>query len=86
MDPKKADMTKQAKGAPKGQPKPKAPPVVNPDDVLLTVAEVAALDKVSERSVRDAIKRGELKEVRVGPGRRMVRISKKDHQDYRAGR
>ena len=62
------------------------PPAVKPEDVLLTVAEVAALDKVSERSVRAAINAGLLKTIRIGPGRRMVRITKKAHEDYRAGR
>ena len=50
---------------------------------LLTVSDVAALDNVSEKTVRRAIKAGELNAIRVGVGRRLLRIRPDDHAAYR---
>ncbi len=50
---------------------------------LLTVAEVAELDKVSEKTVRRAIAAGLLDIVRIGPTRRGVRIDPAAHAAYR---
>jgi len=55
------------------------------NDELLTVAEVAALDKCSEKTVRRAIESGLLAAVRIGPGRRALRIRKVAHAAYRRG-
>jgi len=52
-------------------------------DVLLTVAEVATLDQCSEKTVRRAIKAGLLQALRVGPGARLLRITKQAHETYR---
>ena len=50
---------------------------------LLTVSDVARFDNCSEKTVRRAIKAGLLKVVRVGPGRRLLRIDPADHAAYR---
>jgi excisionase family DNA binding protein len=50
---------------------------------LLTVAEVARLDAVSEKTVRRAISAGLLDVVRVGPAGRLVRIEPAAHRAYR---
>lgn len=50
---------------------------------LLTVADVARLDAVSEKTVRRAIAAGLLDVVRVGPSGRLVRIDPRAHEDYR---
>lgn len=50
---------------------------------LLTVADVAQLDAVSEKTVRRAIAAGLLDIVRVGPSGRLVRIEPRAHEDYR---
>ena len=52
-------------------------------DVLLTIAEVATLDQCSEKTVRRAIKAGLLQALRVGPGARLLRITKQAHETYR---
>jgi excisionase family DNA binding protein len=50
---------------------------------LLTVADVARLDAVSEKTVRRAIAAGLLDVVRVGPSGRLVRIDPSAHEAYR---
>lgn len=57
----------------------------NTHEVLLTVRDVAALDSCSEKTVRRAIDEGLLKFVRIGPGRRSIRIKPDDHAAYRNG-
>lgn len=52
-------------------------------DVLLTVKDVAALDKCSEKTVRRAIEAGRLRAVRIGVDGRLIRIRKSDHAAYR---
>jgi excisionase family DNA binding protein len=53
---------------------------------LMTVQDVAALDKCSEKTVRRAIAAGLLEAVRVGPGGRLLRISPQAHAAYRRRR
>jgi excisionase family DNA binding protein len=53
------------------------------DEVLLTVQEVAARDRCSEKTVRRAIGAGLLQAVRIGPGGRLLRISRAAHEAYR---
>jgi excisionase family DNA binding protein len=50
---------------------------------LLTVKDVAQLDSCSEKTVRRAITAGLLEVVRVGPGRRLLRIDPAAHAAYR---
>lgn len=50
---------------------------------LLKVSDVAELDNVSEKTVRRAIDADQLKTIRVGPGRRLIRIHPEDHAAYR---
>lgn len=52
-------------------------------DEFLTVADVAKLDQCSEKTVRRAIKAGLLVAVRIGPGGRLLRISRQAHAAYR---
>lgn len=52
---------------------------------LMTVREVAALDGVSEKTVRRAIDAHLLATVRIGPTRRSIRIHPDDHAAYRRG-
>jgi len=52
-------------------------------DVLLTVSEIAVLDRVSEKTVRRAIEAGLLEALRVGPGNRLLRVTKQAHETYR---
>ena len=52
-------------------------------DELLTVADIAELDQCSEKTVRRAIKAGLLVAVRIGPGGRLLRISRQAHAAYR---
>jgi len=47
---------------------------------------VAALDHVSEKTVRRAIAAGLLEAVRVGPGGRLIRIDPAAHAAYRRTR
>lgn len=56
------------------------------DRTLMTVREVAALDNCSVKTVRRAIAAGLLQAIRVGPGGRLLRISKAAHLAYRRGR
>lgn len=53
------------------------------DRQLLTVRQIAALDSCSEKTVRRAIKAGLLPVIRVGPGGKLIRISKAAHMAYR---
>ena len=53
---------------------------------LLTVADVAKLDRCSPKTVRRAIAEGLLEVIRVGPGRRLVRIDPEAHAAYRRAR
>jgi len=50
---------------------------------LLTVRDVAELDRVSMKTVRRAIASGLLQVVRVGPSGRLVRIDPAAHAAYR---
>ncbi len=51
------------------------------------MAEVARLDGCSERTVRRAIKAGLLQAIRIGPGGRLLRVTREAHEAYRkAGR
>lgn len=50
---------------------------------LLTVADVAALDQCSEKTVRRAIASGRLEAVRICPGGRLLRIDPATHRAYR---
>lgn len=52
-------------------------------DELLTVANVAELDRCSEKTVRRAIAAGVLEAMRIGPGGRLIRVSRKAHDAYR---
>jgi excisionase family DNA binding protein len=52
-------------------------------EALLTVADVARLDAVSEKTVRRAIAAGLLDVIRPGPGGRLVRIDPQAHEAYR---
>lgn len=57
--------------------KPAAPPQ------LKTVRDIAAEDQVSEKTVRRAIATGLLDVIRVGPGKRLIRIHPDAHAAYR---
>lgn len=50
---------------------------------LLTVREVAELDRCSEKTVRRAIEAGLLEAVRIGPGGRLLRVDPAAHALYR---
>ena len=52
-------------------------------DALLTVKEVAALDHCSEKTVRRAIEAGLLQAYKIGPGGRLLRITRGAHEAYR---
>ena len=53
------------------------------DEALLTVKDVAALDNCHEKTVRRAITAGLLEAIRIGPGGRLLRITRAAHQRYR---
>jgi excisionase family DNA binding protein len=55
------------------------------DGALLTVREIAELDRCSEKTVRRAIKAGLLQALRLGPGGRLLRITRGAHEAYRRG-
>jgi excisionase family DNA binding protein len=55
----------------------------NASDELLTVKDVASLDRCSEKTVRRAIAAGLLRAIRVGPGGRLLRIRPANHEAYR---
>lgn len=62
------------------------PKPLNKNDMLrtlLTVKDVAQLDRCSEKTVRRAITAGLLEAVRVGPGGRLLRIDPAAHAAYR---
>ena len=64
---------------------PKIPPskrAVTPPR-LKTVRDVANEDQVSEKTVRRAIAAGLLDVIRVGPGKRLIRIHPDAHAAYR---
>lgn len=50
---------------------------------LLTVRDIADLDGVSEKTVRRAIASGLLQAIRVGPGKRLIRIEPDAHAAHR---
>lgn len=50
---------------------------------LLTIKEIAELDRCSEKTVRRAIKAGLLCVLRVGPSGRLLRIPRDAHEAYR---
>lgn len=50
---------------------------------LLTIKEIAELDRCSEKTVRRAIKAGLLSVLRIGPGGRLLRIPRDAHEAYR---
>lgn len=52
-------------------------------ETLLTIREIAALDRCSEKTVRRAIAAGLLDAVRIGPGGRLLRIDPRAHAAYR---
>jgi excisionase family DNA binding protein len=54
-------------------------------DALLTIKEVAGLDRCSEKTVRRAIEAGLLQALRLGPGGRMLRVTRGAHEAYRRG-
>jgi excisionase family DNA binding protein len=67
---------------------PKKPPLPVPRNVpeaerTLTVKEVAELDRCSEKTVRRAIDEGMLEAMRVGPGKRLLRITPAALAKYR---
>lgn len=51
--------------------------------LLLTIKEIAALDRCSEKTVRRAIKAGLLQALHVGPGGRLLRVTQQSHETYR---
>lgn len=57
----------------------------NPDwhRPLVTVRDIAELDRCSEKTVRRAIAAGLLEVVRIGPGGRLLRIDPAAHALYR---
>lgn len=55
-------------------------------DHLLTVADIARLDGVSEKTVRRSISAGQLGALRLGPGGRLIRITPAAHAAYRHAR
>lgn len=55
------------------------------DEPLLSVREVAWLDGCSEKTVRRAIAAGHLAALRIGPGGRLLRITRRAHAAYRSG-
>lgn len=58
-----------------------------PDELrTLTVQEVAKLDSCSEKTVRRAIAAGLLEATRVGPGKRLWRITHRALAQYRRAR
>ena len=50
---------------------------------LKTVRDIATEDRVSEKTVRRAIAAGLLEVIRVGPGKRLIRIHPDAHAAYR---
>lgn len=56
---------------------------VAPEGELMTIREVADLDRCSEKTVRRAITAGLLQALRVGPGGRLLRVTMEAHAAYR---
>ena len=75
-------MTKLKKS--KTPAKPVTTTVLN-DERMLTVKEVAELDRCSEKTVRRAIDEGLLDATRIGPGKRLLRITREALEHYRRG-
>jgi excisionase family DNA binding protein len=72
------------KKTPKTPPKPLTRNV--PDaERMLTVKEVAELDRCSEKTVRRAIADKLLEATRIGPGQRLLRITREALAQYRRG-
>lgn len=70
------------KKTPMTQPKPVHRNVAD-EERALTVSEVAELDRCSEKTVRRAIAAGMLEATRVGPGKRLLRITPAAFSKYR---
>jgi excisionase family DNA binding protein len=49
---------------------------------LYTVAETAAILNVSQKTVFEWIKNGDLAATRLGPGQRLIRVCCKDLEDF----
>ncbi len=62
---------------------PLTPKKTNMPRILLSVKDVAILDSCSEKTVRRAIAAGKLEVVRIGPGKRLIRIDPAAHAAYR---
>ena len=56
---------------------------IDDPEALFTVKQIAEHDGCSERTVHRAIKAGLLKALRIGPGGRLLRIRRADHEAYR---
>lgn len=61
----------------------KNPKSVDQQTTLLTVRDVAEMDRVSEKTVRRAIDAGLLDVIRVGVGGRLLRVHPEAHRAYR---
>lgn len=59
------------------------PASVDADFTLLTVQDIALLDRCSMKTVRRAIDAGLLQALRVGPGGRLLRVTQGAHAAYR---
>lgn len=68
--------------SPKTQSKPVHQSIPN-EERTLTVSEVAELDRCSEKTVRRAIAAGLLEATRIGPGKRLLRITPAAFLEYR---
>lgn len=55
----------------------------NSAEKLPTIKQVHQRDKGSEKTVRRAIAQGDLEAMRVGPGKRLLRIHPNAHEAYR---
>lgn len=66
----------------KTQPKPVDRTVAD-EERALTVSDIAELDRCSEKTVRRAIAAGMLEATRVGPGKRLLRITPAAFAKYR---
>jgi len=53
------------------------------EERILTVREIAELDRCSEKTVRRAIDAGLLEALRIGPGGRLLRVTPRAHAAYR---
>ena len=58
------------------------PIVTSPVLDLLTMAETAAVLKVSRKAVSVWVNQGALPAVRLGPGKRLIRIRRTDLEDF----